>query len=273
MFCLKVGLSYLVKEFGSCDISRTPSKKERKVIDSLSSILRDAVYDNLIIDCEEESRVEEDERDPKWIADDEDTPARKGNGSVRFGDVEISEEKVKETIEYYRSTNKNSRPLSSMRSRSRSIESKHHLEKLRRLEKEMENSKEVMLLKLRTSPYVTVISVKWLSKLTRTSRCSKILRQAIDGYKSCDIVAYFSHCSLSSKIQRGIFFVHIASLVLRMSWPPDTIWLISMDILFIAVYLQAHHFFDCAQISVVVNQCLIYGPKLWEIFVTSEKLW
>ncbi|EYC29844.1 hypothetical protein Y032_0005g2290 [Ancylostoma ceylanicum] len=226
MFCLKVGLSYLVKEFGSCDISRTPSKKERKVIDSLSSILRDAVYDNLIIDCEEESRVEEDERDPKWIADDEDTPARKGNGSVRFGDVEISEEKVKETIEYYRSTNKNSRPLSSMRSRSRSIESKHHLEKLRRLEKE-----------------------------------------------SCDIVAYFSHCSLSSKIQRGIFFVHIASLVLRMSWPPDTIWLISMDILFIAVYLQAHHFFDCAQISVVVNQCLIYGPKLWEIFVTSEKLW
>ncbi|EYC29845.1 hypothetical protein Y032_0005g2290 [Ancylostoma ceylanicum] len=227
MFCLKVGLSYLVKEFGSCDISRTPSKKERKVIDSLSSILRDAVYDNLIIDCEEESRVEEDERDPKWIADDEDTPARKGNGSVRFGDVEISEEKVKETIEYYRSTNKNSRPLSSMRSRSRSIESKHHLEKLRRLEKESGG-------KLERSHAAQTSDI--------SLRDSDIRQMALKTDKDESLLENFK-----------------ASY----RWIQE----------FIAVYLQAHHFFDCAQISVVVNQCLIYGPKLWEIFVTSEKLW
>ncbi|EPB73147.1 FAD dependent oxidoreductase [Ancylostoma ceylanicum] len=52
------------KEFGFCETPRTPSRKEQKVIDSFSSVLRDAVYDNLIINCEEESRVEKDDSDP-----------------------------------------------------------------------------------------------------------------------------------------------------------------------------------------------------------------
>ncbi|KIH65226.1 hypothetical protein ANCDUO_04456 [Ancylostoma duodenale] len=80
-------------EFVSCDTTRAPSRKDQKVIDSLSPVLRDVVYGNLVIDCEEGTRVEEDECDPEWIADDEDTTIHSGHGSVRFGNVEVPEDK------------------------------------------------------------------------------------------------------------------------------------------------------------------------------------
>lgn len=58
----------------------------------MASVLRDGVYDNLVTECEEDIRFEEDECDPDWIADDEDSTTRRGHGSDRFGNVEVTEE-------------------------------------------------------------------------------------------------------------------------------------------------------------------------------------
>ncbi|EYC17761.1 hypothetical protein Y032_0029g1857 [Ancylostoma ceylanicum] len=61
------------EEFGPCDTTRTPSRKEQKIIDSFPCILREACYDNLAIECEEDACVEEDDTDPMWTGEDEES--------------------------------------------------------------------------------------------------------------------------------------------------------------------------------------------------------
>uniref|UniRef100_A0A7I4Z2I7 HTH CENPB-type domain-containing protein n=1 Tax=Haemonchus contortus TaxID=6289 RepID=A0A7I4Z2I7_HAECO len=140
MFCPKVVVFHLLKEFGSCDITQTPSRKEQKVIESFSSILRDAMYDNLVIDCEEDEAVEEDHNDPLWSpdeSDDDDGPSTSREGTFYlFGDVEVSKEKVDEAIAFYRSSTKKSRTLSCMKSKFRFITTEYHLRKLREIERD-----------------------------------------------------------------------------------------------------------------------------------------
>ncbi|VDO29624.1 unnamed protein product [Haemonchus placei] len=71
---------------------------EQKVINSFSSILRDAMHDNLVVDWEEEESVEEDHNDPLWSpdeSDDDDGPSTSRRGtSYLFGDAEVPKEKV-----------------------------------------------------------------------------------------------------------------------------------------------------------------------------------
>ncbi|XGW33852.1 hypothetical protein V3C99_017935 [Haemonchus contortus] len=93
MFCPQLVVSHFLKNFGSCDIDRAPTRKEKKLIDSFSAILRDAVCDDLDIDCEEGSVIEEEEADPLWEVDDEETP-NSSRGSFVFGDMEVSKEHV-----------------------------------------------------------------------------------------------------------------------------------------------------------------------------------
>ncbi|KAL6731724.1 hypothetical protein Aduo_002558 [Ancylostoma duodenale] len=136
MFCPKVVLSCLLKEFGTCDITRASSRKEQKIIDSFAYILREASYDNLVIDCEEDACVEEDDTDPIGTGEDEESLSVRCKGTVRFGNVELTEEKVKEVLAFYRSTSKGFRKTESLRKRYRFISNEYHLKKLRQIERE-----------------------------------------------------------------------------------------------------------------------------------------
>ncbi|CAJ0607141.1 unnamed protein product [Cylicocyclus nassatus] len=60
MFSPQLVFSYLSEEIGPCDVSRKPTRMEQ------TRILREALYDNLAIDCEEDEVIEDYEADPTW---------------------------------------------------------------------------------------------------------------------------------------------------------------------------------------------------------------
>ncbi|VDK78008.1 unnamed protein product [Cylicostephanus goldi] len=86
-------LTYLVREFGCCEEPRTPCRMERIIIDNFAAILREAKLNNLEIEAEEETIVEEMGDDPLWTADDGEWGS-KGEGSIRCGEIKVSEEMV-----------------------------------------------------------------------------------------------------------------------------------------------------------------------------------
>ncbi|KAL6726203.1 hypothetical protein Aduo_008198 [Ancylostoma duodenale] len=138
MFCPKVVLSCLLKEFGPCDITRAPSRKEQKIIDSFACILREASYDNLVINCDEDACVKEDNTDPLWTVEDEESLSIRCKGSARFGHVEVTEEEVEEVLAFYRSTSEVFRKTETLRKRYRFINNEYHSKKLRQTERERE---------------------------------------------------------------------------------------------------------------------------------------
>ncbi|VDM79759.1 unnamed protein product [Strongylus vulgaris] len=63
---------------------RGASRKERKVIDSATAILREALHDSLEIEVVQDSVIEKEE-DPLWSGDDDKEPKVDGKASIRFG--------------------------------------------------------------------------------------------------------------------------------------------------------------------------------------------
>ncbi|VDO42121.1 unnamed protein product [Haemonchus placei] len=131
-------VSHLLKTFGSCDEERAPTRKEQKLIDSFSSILRNATHEDLDIECEEDCVIEDEEADPLWEPDDEEETASTSKGPLMFGNVEVSKEQVESAIRFYRSSAKGCRSLSCMSSNFRFIRSEYHLMRLRQIEREGE---------------------------------------------------------------------------------------------------------------------------------------
>lgn len=89
-------LAYLLKDFGPIDITRTPSREEQKVIKSFTRILREAMYDDLVVEEEEDNCIQDDESDPTWVPEDEEPSFDQTSTSVAFlfNEVEVPKEKV-----------------------------------------------------------------------------------------------------------------------------------------------------------------------------------
>ncbi|VDK54217.1 unnamed protein product, partial [Cylicostephanus goldi] len=119
-----------------------PGKEKGTRDRCFSIILRQASDGNLDVESDEDMDTSDDECDSSWSSDEEEGPSTRGcssikkEGSIKFGNVEVSEEMVEKAIAFYRATAKGSRSFKTMKNRFRFISSPHHIQKLRKFEEQ-----------------------------------------------------------------------------------------------------------------------------------------
>ncbi|KAK6044285.1 tc5 transposase [Cooperia oncophora] len=119
-----------------------PTRKEIAIADAFKGILQSAA--NGDIECEEEEESLQvhfdEESEVDWTPHDDDDNGRCSDvlpdqKCVLFDGKPIPEDMIKRAIEFYRETDKGSRPLSAMMNRFRWIKREHHINILREIEK------------------------------------------------------------------------------------------------------------------------------------------
>ena len=127
----------LGEKFGPCHIQRLLNRKEQKIFEHFYRILKDAIYDDLVIESDEEIEEENeiDVADEDWNGDDSNFHQPISSPTLRFDNFSGSEEEKKAALTYHRSSQSGYRTLSSMTNRFRWVKTQQHIQRLREYEK------------------------------------------------------------------------------------------------------------------------------------------
>ncbi|CAO4375620.1 unnamed protein product [Caenorhabditis nigoni] len=121
----------------------TVSREERKLAGHFINLIEQAVNDEL--DVEEEEIVINENSDGDWVPekfDPYDDVILTSHLDLKFGTKIVSRQEAQKAIDFYRSTASGSKSFKILANRFRWIKTHHHLEKLRKFEKDKDDFKE-----------------------------------------------------------------------------------------------------------------------------------